>query len=351
MAINKMFVMVPLMLAARKLDGEDPNIIFILRCAYFTVQSVIIAMLAFIYIQASGAVNSPSAKKTVYVPPPPQPFADPNAKKKYTETTYGVHLLTAARTLLGSTLFGLAITVGLHFYRGIVMGLAMQTIMGPLSLFESPLFQMYILGKTGRHFDEKYSEELTPEDEIVDAEGNPVPTRQLRNAVASTATATKKTFEDVLLDTWDVGAEADITPLMSALTKETINFVTSESGWTPVMIMSGLGGDAAAGAVEKMIKMGADPGMVDGEGWNALHWAAFHGKAESAAVLVKKSKEEGWHLVKDKEGKTPLDHAEAEGNEDVAVIVRTLEETTKDEPVVETNDEGLRRRAAKKEGE
>ena len=41
-----------------------------------------------------------------------QPFADPNAKKKYTEIEYGQHVYTTARSLVASTLFGVALTCG-----------------------------------------------------------------------------------------------------------------------------------------------------------------------------------------------------------------------------------------------
>lgn len=38
---NKMFVMLPVMFAARKLDGEDPNVIYYLRISYFTVLTLL----------------------------------------------------------------------------------------------------------------------------------------------------------------------------------------------------------------------------------------------------------------------------------------------------------------------
>ena len=71
MAFNKMFVMLPVMLAARKLDSEDPNVVYWLRVAYACVQVVVIAVVGFTYIQAQGAASKAS-NKTIYVPPPPQ---------------------------------------------------------------------------------------------------------------------------------------------------------------------------------------------------------------------------------------------------------------------------------------
>lgn len=70
MAFNKIFVMLPVMLAARKLDGEDPNIVHWLRVAYGSIQICCVIIVAYTYIQATAAAGK--AQGTVYVPPPPQ---------------------------------------------------------------------------------------------------------------------------------------------------------------------------------------------------------------------------------------------------------------------------------------
>ena len=64
---NKLFVMLPVMLAARKLDGEDPNVVYWLRIAYGAVQLVCVLVVAYTYIQASAVSHS---DRVVYVPPP-----------------------------------------------------------------------------------------------------------------------------------------------------------------------------------------------------------------------------------------------------------------------------------------
>ena len=71
MAFNKMFVMLPVMLAARKLDGEDPDTVFLLRCAYGTVQAVIVLLVAYIYISSQAVSNGKDKDRLIYVPPPP----------------------------------------------------------------------------------------------------------------------------------------------------------------------------------------------------------------------------------------------------------------------------------------
>lgn len=214
------------------------------------------------------------------------------------------------------------------------MGLAIQTIMGPINLLENPLVKALILGNGLRQedkiFNEKTAAELTEADEIVDESGNPV-SRHAREGKVSGG------FEDLLLDTWDAGNKADVRKLLAAVNKENCNFKTSESGWTPLMILSGLNAAGVRDGIRQLIEVGGDPKIVDGEGWNSLHWAAFHGSLEAAKELVK---DESLISVKDKDGKVPLDMAKLEGNTDVAEFLETLGNT---EAPIETST-GLRRR-------
>jgi ankyrin repeat protein len=69
-----------------------------------------------------------------------------------------------------------------------------------------------------------------------------------------------------------------------------------------------------------------------------MHWAAFHGSLEGAKAVRDEGK---LFIVKDKEGKTPLMHARAEGNNDVAALVEELEAA---EAAVDKKDDGLRKR-------
>ncbi len=64
--------MLPVMLAARKLDGEDPNIVFMLRALYGAVQAVAVLVVLFIYTKAAAAAKERANEGvTIYVPPPP----------------------------------------------------------------------------------------------------------------------------------------------------------------------------------------------------------------------------------------------------------------------------------------
>jgi Phosphate transport (Pho88)/Ankyrin repeats (3 copies) len=374
---NKLFIMIPVMLAARKIDAENPTTVYWLRIAYGSVQSICVLLVLYTYVKASAFASS-GGKMVVYVPSAPtvstvlpawcgfskvdafnvagivflvflfflnfsfgchcQPFADPNAKKKYTEVQYGAHIASTARSLAGSTLFGIALTVGLHLYKGMAMGLAIQAIMGPFNLIENPVVKALLLGSGFRPedkiFEEKAASELSAEDEIVDESGNPV-ARQLSGAPAPTS---GNTFEELMLDTWDAGNKADIGTFMEAVTKENCNYRTKENGWTPLMVLAGLNAKGTASAIRQVKELGGNPAMTDVEGWNSLHWAAFHGSLEAAKELAQDA---ALLTVKDKEGKIPIDMAKAEGNDDVA---KYLESLAKEGGAESSNAEGLRKR-------
>ena len=167
-----------------------------------------------------------------------------------------------------------------------IVGLAIQSVMCPFNLAENPLVSAVLLKggltnlKEKRVFNEKLREEMEDGDEITNEAGDLVSFTKSdaknakKNSKKPEAIEQKKGFEDVLLDTWDLGAEADIAPLMADVTKKNINHATKENGWTPVMIMSGLGAKSAGSALKQMKELGANPEAVDKEGWNALHWVS-----------------------------------------------------------------------------
>lgn len=360
MAFNKMFVMLPVMLAARKIDGENPDTVFMLRCAYGAVQSLIVLLVAYIYISSRSVSSGKDKDRLIYVPPAPVPFEDPNTKKKYTEKKLGAHVASQATSLLGSTLFGICMTVGLHYYKGMIVGLAIQSIMGPLNLFENALAKTVLMGgglgdgvADRKIFGEKNRSDLTKDDEVVDEQGNPVVRQPLaagakqkggKKTAAATPKKDERSFEDLLLDTWDLGADADMKPLLAALTKKTVNYRTKEDSWTPCMILAAIGVATTKECLDKCKSLGGNPAAVDKEGWNALHWAAYHGSPAGAKYLLSDDGYGGIKLgladAKDKEGKIPLDHAKAEGNTEVATIIENA--TASGE--VAASDDGLRKR-------
>lgn len=284
---------------------------------------------------------------------------------------FETHALTAARNLIGSTLFGMAMTCGLHWYKGMVTGLAMQTVLSPLTTYDSPIIkavwtslyqQMFSSSTTTtksttlvtpehRWFGEKLSlQELDPETEqAVDEQGNPIEivgtgriTNNTNNANASTTTKGQpkpRSVQDIMLDTWDQGPNADVSELSAALfvdKKDPLVITTTINDlWTPLMILCGLASDnvAATETRRKLIKQqekdGADALLkaVDTDGWTALHWAAFHGNvtaADDLFQLANKNDTVTSVLVhaRDKDDKTPVEIAQQEGNMDVVHIIQ-----------------------------
>jgi len=214
------------------------------------------------------------------------------------------------------------------------MGLAIQTIMGPLNLYENALVRTVLLKGAAALtpesgvFDEKKYSDLTADDEVVDAQGNPVvrsggsaaakATKAVKAAGAGT-TGSKQSLEELLLDTWDQGVQANLGPLLAAINEQNVNTQTSEDGWTALMIVSGLNCPGVEDAIRTLrTKAKADVSVTDKDGWTALHWAAFHNSERAAKELRNETK---CLLVKDKEGKTPAETAKAEGNETVAALL------------------------------
>jgi hypothetical protein len=274
-----------------------------------------------------------------------QPFADPNTtKKKYTEVKLSSHLLSQARSLLGSTVFGIAMTCALHYYKGMIMGLAIQAAMGPFNIWENVLVRTLLLRGTkvlsdptlqqeSRIYDEKISlQELDPlTDEAVDEQGNPIIIRNNQNAIGNgistavtntAATTTMKTLEEVMLDTWDQGASASLEELLSMLNSNNINTTTKDDGWTSLMIVSGLKCENDISAIRTMIQeYKADIMMTDHDGWTCLHWAAFHNSLSAATELYHQT---ALLTIADNEGKTPLDIAVAENNTGIIDLLQTV---------------------------
>ena len=66
---NKMFVMLPVMLAARQLDGEDAHIVYLVRVAYAAMQTLCVVAVVWTFFRARSVRDSTTI---VYVPAAPQ---------------------------------------------------------------------------------------------------------------------------------------------------------------------------------------------------------------------------------------------------------------------------------------
>jgi phosphotransferase system glucose/maltose/N-acetylglucosamine-specific IIC component len=75
---NKMFIMLPVMLAARNLQNDDVNTVFLIRVAYVVVQTICISLVLYTYLMISSITSSstsstsPTLNRIIYVPAPAQ---------------------------------------------------------------------------------------------------------------------------------------------------------------------------------------------------------------------------------------------------------------------------------------
>jgi len=337
----KIIVMLPLLYFTRKLNHEDPSTVFYTRCAFGTVQSIILLSVIYIFFKIQQIAKVLAKDNVTIYTVQPNPLAKPEDKKKYKKTSLAKHVKEQAGSLILQTIMGLTINVGLHIYRGMIVGLAMQSVMAPFTLYESKLAKALLMSadsgsmtsvkawKDKRIFDEKYSGELEDGDSIEDAEGNvevvnlAKAKKQLKEDSRKKTTPPvwkNKSMQEVLLDTWD-GVLEETAPLVSKLTKNNINNKTAENEWTPLMVVAGIHLPDVTDAMKKMKELGADPTLTDVEGWNALHWAAFHGSLDAARFLLTQYEEANLTEVKDKEGKRPLDIAKTEKNDAIAALI------------------------------
>lgn len=76
--------------------------------------------------------------------------------------------------------------------------------------------------------------------------------------------------------------------------------------------------------VGTLLQLGADPLLQDDEGWNALHWAAFHSNVGAVEVMMEGASASVLRMLvqKNKQGQTPIELAEKEQQEDFVAWLR-----------------------------
>ena len=91
------------------------NCIFSHPCFLFLVSCFLFPLLSSPCSLSSAAADDTT---TVLIPPKPGPFDDPAAPKKYKTTCYGDLYVEQVRALFGSSAMSIAMTCGLHYYKG-----------------------------------------------------------------------------------------------------------------------------------------------------------------------------------------------------------------------------------------
>ena len=336
-----MAVMLPTMLAARKLDSEDKELVWKVRVAYGFVQALTLLLMFLCYRK----VSTVEGDKTVVYSAKSKGFMEMADKtRKFVKYTKGELYAKKFEEFRNQFFMGVCFTCGLHYYRGMVMGLVMQTVMGPFNLYDNVLLKWAVLSPGSQtDIGEKLAGELTKEDVIVEVAEDGTETQvgtgtgtgsrsaKAKSAIKGageekendTVIMTDAKFDELLLDTWDEASEANLKPLVAGLTKKTAAYQTSEAGWTALMIFCGLSSTVGhEDGVRKCIDLGASVKAVDKDGWTPLHWCAFHNNATAAKILVEVGGlVEADLKIKDKEGKTVRTICEEEDNGEVYAAI------------------------------
>lgn len=77
--------------------------------------------------------------------------------------------------------------------------------------------------------------------------------------------------------------------------------------------------------INTLLQLKANPTLVDEEGWNCIHWAAYHSNVAAVEVMLEGGAVNSvieLLLVQNKDKLTPLDLAIKEGNNDFASWLR-----------------------------
>jgi len=309
--------MIPAFFMSSKIDYEDENIINMLRIAYFSMQAITLLCVYF----SQNKIAAKKDRQEIFVPVPPKPFSG-ETEASMKKTTYHQHDTEQAQQLMTQTLMGLAMIGFIHFKMGVKQPLFLQSLMAPVTLYESGVFKKFILGDTSRVWGEK-----------LPGEEGAVETIKDENDSGATTNATikeeKKTssLEDIILNTWDAGKNANIATLLKAINKDNVNLQTKEGNWSALMILCGLP-HTAADDIKKLLSLGADVSITDDDGCNALHWASYHDRPKAAEVLVAsvKGNDEKLALLKAKssESSTPIEVAQELNNAAVLSILSKI---------------------------
>lgn len=314
----RMVIMLPLMFLMGKVDFENDVILNSARAAFLLAQ--VTSLLLGLYIKKQ--VEAKNDQRKIYVPGVKSPFDPSPNYDEVTETTYATHELAKVNEFIKQTCIGAGISSFIHFKMGVNHVVLIQAIMTPMNLYDNQLVQAYVFGKrNGRMWGERLEGETN--EEAAAANGiAPEATTDASEATKTKKTKTDLTPEEAILKVSGAGADADFDELWAAV-KSAVNASTKEDQWTALMVACGSPIDTTE-FIEKVVVAGADVTAVDGDGWTALHWSAYHGRPEAAETLLEAvpAKKLGQLLaIKALDGRTAKEVAKAEDNSEVVDVI------------------------------
>ncbi|KAF1316996.1 Protein involved in inorganic phosphate transport, partial [Globisporangium splendens] len=123
------------------------------------------------------------------------------------------------------------------------------------------------------------------------------------------------------------GENADFEELWCAV-KGSVNAATQDNQWTALMVACGSVVDATE-FIQKIIAAGADVTAVDGDGWTALHWSAYHDRPQAAQTLLESApphKHTELFEIMAADGRTAKEVAHAEDHHEVVHVIEKFVE-------------------------
>ncbi|GMF36725.1 unnamed protein product [Phytophthora lilii] len=316
---TRMIIMLPMIFLMGKIDFENETTLLAARTAFLVCQ--VTALLVGLYLKQ--LIERKHDTRKIFVPGVKSPFDQSPNYAELTETTYEAHELAKANEFIKQTLIGAGISSLIHFKMGVNHVVMIQSVMMPMNLWDNALVQAYILGRrNGRIWNERLEGE-SAEDAAAAAADPAAPVAA--TAAKNETKTTDLTPEEAIANALAAGADADFDALWSVV-KSKVNAKTDEDQWTALMVACGSPVDTDD-FIKKVVKAGADVLAVDGDGWTALHWSAFHGRPEAAEALlssISTAKREQLLAVKASDGRTAAEVAKGEENGDVVEILASF---------------------------
>ncbi|WBW71598.1 SRP-independent ER targeting protein Snd3b [Schizosaccharomyces osmophilus] len=127
---------------SKRLDFEDPQIVYYARAAYVVSNAIIFG----IYTIIQTRISSNNDRTPLIYEEPAAPFSGQSAGKHVSTTVkdYDTEQLQKAKK---SSMIGVAMMAFMHLYMGYAQPLVLQSILPLISLFTNQLTSIYILGK------------------------------------------------------------------------------------------------------------------------------------------------------------------------------------------------------------
>jgi len=137
-----LWVLLPAMLVMNQIDWTQERNVIIARSLYGLVQVLSLGCCALIYQKIMARRDTTKVR----VAQPASWGSPAGPDQEIPAYEYDVQQLKKAAA---QTLFGAALVIFVHFKFGIIQPLFIQTVMNPVQMYKSPLFQIFLWGTTG----------------------------------------------------------------------------------------------------------------------------------------------------------------------------------------------------------